>query len=58
MQEPMASLVEILTGIEFGSIEIVLIGLAILFLVTFETRIKRSRTLAQVQVSACASRRR
>jgi hypothetical protein len=40
-----ASVVEILTAIESGSNEIVLIGLAILFLVTLETRIKRSRTL-------------
>lgn len=43
-----ASIVEILTAIESGTNEIVLIGLAILFLITLETRIKRSRILAVI----------
>lgn len=40
-----ASLIELLTALESGTNEIVLIGLAILFLVSLETRIKRARTL-------------
>ena len=43
-----ASIVEVLTAIESGTNEIVLIGLAILFLVSLETRIKRSRTLGVI----------
>jgi hypothetical protein len=37
-----ANLVELLTAVESGTNEIVLIGLAILFLVSLETRIDRS----------------
>lgn len=40
-----ANIVDILTAIESGTNEIVLIGLGILFLVSLETRIKRARTL-------------
>ncbi len=40
-----ANLIELLTAIESGTNEIVLIGLAILFLISLESRIKRSRTL-------------
>jgi hypothetical protein len=41
-----ANIIDLLTAIESGTNEIVLIGLAIVFLVSLETRIKRSRILA------------
>ena len=43
-----ANLVDLLTAVESGTNEIVLIGLGILFLVSLETRIKRSRTLVVI----------
>ncbi len=43
-----ASLIDLLTALEAGTNEIVLIGLAILFLVNLETRIKRSRALRAI----------
>jgi len=42
------SLFELLTALESGTNEIVLIGLAILFLVSLETRIKRARVLRAI----------
>lgn len=42
------SLIESLTAVEAGTNQIVLIGLAILFLVSLETRIKRSRSLRAI----------
>jgi len=42
------NLVDLMTAIESGTNEIFLIGLVILFLVTLETRIKRSRTLRNI----------
>ncbi|MDJ0700377.1 MAG: hypothetical protein QNJ07_11000 [Woeseiaceae bacterium] len=43
-----ASAIDLMAAIESGTNVIILIGLAILFLVSLETRIKRSRTLAVV----------
>jgi hypothetical protein len=43
-----ASLVDLLSALESGTSEILLIGLAILFLVSLENRIKRSRSLRAI----------
>lgn len=47
-QQARVSLFDLLTALESGTNQIVLIGLAILFLVSLETRIKRARVLRAI----------